>query len=104
MTHHRRHQPHRHTWRLVLAKLCLDRHAEQLIADEVNGCADCWRDIADELAGVVFTDLIGLIGVPGLHPGGLVDGPAVDEAAHRIACALRAAALDARYLDDDEAA
>ena len=103
-TTHRRHQPHRHTRRLVLARLTFDRQAEQLIADDIDGCPHCWREIADELVGVVAVDVIAAAGVPGLRPGGLVDGAAVDWAAQRIAWALRAASLDARYLDGDDAA
>lgn len=103
MTAHHRHQPGRHTWRIVLAKLTFDRQAEQLINNEIGSCADCWRDIADELAGTVWADTISRHGVPELFPSGRVEGAAIDYATHRVACSLRAAELDARHLGDEAA-
>ena len=48
MNHHH-HGSHPRTWRLVLSRLHFDDDAHQLVADEVGDCADCWRDIAEQL-------------------------------------------------------
>jgi len=33
-------------WRMILAHHSLDRHAQQQVTDEHDGCADCWQDTA----------------------------------------------------------
>jgi hypothetical protein len=89
-----------YAWRLILAKVCLDKHAEQIVADEIGDCAGCWRDIADTLAGAVWTAIVHDHGVPDMTPTGLVEGRAVDYTTVLLYDAIDAAARDARHLDE----
>jgi hypothetical protein len=45
MTPHHGNSPR--AWRLILAKLHYDTHAEQLIHNEIGHCPKCWADTAD---------------------------------------------------------
>jgi hypothetical protein len=101
MNHHR-HHPGRHTWRLVLARLCLDPHAEQIVTTQVGDCWQCWRAISDELVTHIWSETIATCGIPQLHPSGLVEGRAISWICTILAGALDAAALDAQ--DEDDAA
>jgi hypothetical protein len=49
-------------WRLILARLHHDNDAAQIISDEVGECPNCWRGIADELAGVMATEMVSAYG------------------------------------------
>jgi len=55
MSRHHGNSPR--AWRLILAKLHFDDHAQQIIRAEINDCPDCWRDIAEYLADEVMVDL-----------------------------------------------
>lgn len=86
-------------WRIVLAKLCLDLQAEQIVVDEIGDCVGCWREVVDILAQQVWSDTVQCNGVPDLNPGtGLAEGQAVDYATVLLYDALNAAARDARDL------
>ena len=45
------------TWRLVLADVCEDQHAKQLVADEVGASPELWQQVANyavEIAGTLL--------------------------------------------------
>ncbi len=102
------HHPGRYTYALVLAKLLLDNQAEQIVADRIGDCAQCWRIIAEQLAMQIWSDLLAKHGIPTLHPGGLIEGRALDAIyriqQHMIECAELDERDDARYYGDDGAA
>jgi HK97 family phage prohead protease len=45
-------------WRLKLARLHFDVDAQALIAAEINGCADCWEQIAREMISREMSQLV----------------------------------------------
>ena len=93
-TTHRHHQPGR-GWRLVLARLCLDRLAENVLIHELGDCPHCWQQLADQLADIAVDQLHGAHGTPALYPGGRVESSSVDWVTSMIALALDAADRDA---------
>ena len=105
---HRHHTPGRYTYALVLAKLCLDRQAGQTVAELVGDCWLCWREISEQLAGHITSDLLAQHGIPTLHPSGLVEGAAVDAVCANLQGMIDAADADARdaarYYGDGTAA
>jgi hypothetical protein len=53
MTDHHGNSPL--AWRLILAKLHADHHAEQLIHHEIGHCPRCWADTADTALEIATT-------------------------------------------------
>jgi len=45
-------------WRLILAWLPHDDDTRQLISDEIGDCPGCWRNVAEDLAGITATDMV----------------------------------------------
>ncbi len=45
-------------WRLILARLHHDRHAEELIRNECGDCPECLADLIDHTAAIATTLLI----------------------------------------------
>lgn len=58
--HHGNNAPR--AWRLILAKLHHDTHAEHLIHNEIGGCPSCWAESADTLAEIATTLLVSKAG------------------------------------------
>jgi hypothetical protein len=84
--------PFTHAWRLILAALCLDEHARQILDAEIGDCGHCWREVAHMLADIAAGYEIALRGIPELNDYGMVTGAAVDHAQAVLAAALDAAA------------
>ncbi len=49
-------------WRLIMAKLHGDTHAEHLIRTELGDCQTCWADTADRAAEIATTLLVSKTG------------------------------------------
>jgi hypothetical protein len=102
MASHRHHHPGRYTYAIVLAKLCLDEQAEQIVANRVGDCWQCWKIIAEQLAMHVWGDMLATHGIPELHPSGLVEGRVITAVCGLLAGMIDVAEADAR--DDGSAA
>jgi hypothetical protein len=89
-----------HMWRLVLARLTLDRDEEAIVTAQVGDCEGCWREIAVGLAADYAMSIVTRWGVPDMTASGLVTGPAVDHVLLALAGAVDAAAADERDLRD----
>jgi hypothetical protein len=85
MTNHRANTPR--AWRLILAKIHADTHAENLIHHEIGHCPKCWADTADTALEIATTLLV-------ISKGH--DAPRIAES--EVALALEAADRDARGL------
>ena len=87
-------------WRLLAARHSLDRHAEQLVVDEIGDCAQCWQDTA--LAAIDAADslLIRCGPLPEMDSAGNTSGPVMDELFERIGASLSAEELDRRELGE----
>jgi hypothetical protein len=64
-------------WRLVLARQCLDRDAEQLIIDEHQDCPACLAATVEALADAAHSLMIRSWGVPNMDEYGTVTGQGI---------------------------
>ena len=83
-------------WRMILAHHSLDRHAQQQVTDEHDGCADCWQDTAVAAVDAAGSLLISSGPLPEMDTSGVVTGPTVNWLLRVIDGCLRAEELDRR--------
>ena len=89
-------------WRMILAHHSLDRHAQQQVTDEHDGCADCWQDTAVAAVDAAGSLLISSGPLPEMDTSGVVTGPTVNWLLRVIDGCLRAEELDRREVDGSD--
>ena len=75
---------------MILAHHSLDRHAQQQVTDEHDGCADCWQDTAVAAVDAAGSLLISSGPLPEMDTSGVVTGPTVNWLLRVIDGCLRA--------------
>jgi hypothetical protein len=88
-------------WRMILAHHSLDRHAQQQVTDEHDGCADCWQDTAVAAVDAAGSLLISSA-LPDMDTSGVVTGPTVNWLLRVIDGCLRAEERDRREVDGSD--
>src|SRR6476646_12098989 len=83
---------------MILAHHSLDRHAQQQVTDQDDGCADCWPDTAVAAVDAAGSLLISSGPLPEMDTSGVVAGPTVNWLLRVIDGCLRAEKLDARWM------
>ena len=89
-------------WRMILAHHRLDRHAQQQVTDQHDGCADCWPDTAVAAVDAAGSLLISSGPLPEMDTSGVVTGPTVNWLLRVIDGCLRAEELDRREVDGSD--